>query len=185
MGVRVSSDLGKRRRRAQEPHLCCRQLSFNERYTRTFSDLRPFQSLLIVRGTEIRSERSLNFTLEELAPTFSKRGPSNKTVTESDVFASGSETFLNSIKFTVWDPEQKGSVGNGIGSFRPMKLETWNFLYDTVKRQTSSTRDELNKKWRIGVGVGVGVGVPLLMLGSFFLGKRQARKHERPNSPFK
>lgn len=44
------------------------------------------------------------------------------------------------------------------------------------EQERTLTKNEVNKKWRLGVGIGVGVGVPILMIASYVLGTRTGKK---------
>ncbi|KAJ6787353.1 hypothetical protein PWT90_05944 [Aphanocladium album] len=129
----------------------------------------------------IRSERALNFTFWDIALNMTH---SNGTKPPDDdgrtILGSALMSAIqNSIEFTVPDPRGNWTLGVGIESFYPMRAPLYWYVTGGRVEEKSRAEKTLNKKWRIGVGVGVGVGVPLLMLASFFLGKRKGKKKQQ------
>ncbi|KAK3196548.1 hypothetical protein K4F52_000430 [Lecanicillium sp. MT-2017a] len=140
-------------------------------------DDEPMNLTIDLGGYSMQKERSLNFTFRDLAMELVPN--SNWTTLRKTFIGPAARSgFMNNMGFEFPSPNSNFSYVSGIRNFYILPSPLYGFVQSGMKKQREIAKEDLTKKWRIGVGVGDGVGVPLLMGLSYFLGTRKSKKKQ-------
>ena len=100
-------------------------------------------------------------------------GGNNITIPESNILAcKANQEAFDSISISHSGVSYSYSIGTPV--IVPYRMGA--FIQSGFEQERALTKNEVNKKWRLGVGIGVGVGVPILMIASYVLGTRKGKK---------
>lgn len=116
--------------------------------------------------------QSIDFTMKDLAAK-GVAGGKNLSIADSDTLAcAANRVAFDAITIRHTDLNFSYTVGSPI----IVPYRTGNYIQYGFEQERTLTKNEVNKKWRLGVGIGVGVGVPILMIASYVVGMWKGKK---------